>query len=158
MYSYGWLSVTALICYLLLLIALLSAKRDRLINSFIYILTFMILWTAGSYFMRLMMWPSMRFWFHASLLGLMFFPLAFLNFITEFLNIKGRCGEKGWLVVLSVCFIINAKTEFFLAPPKMVEAADGFGTAFVYEFSWPVVLLFLIFGIIVVETLMIVFK
>lgn len=157
MYSYGWLSVAALVCYAFLLMTFLAAKKDRLTKSFMLLLVFMILWTGGSFFMRLQMAPSVRFWFQVSLLGLLFFPYAYLKFVTGFLNVKAKHGRTLWFVSYLILYLINVKTEVFLAPPKVIENSRG-GVAFVYDFSWPVVLLFVVTGILILELVTIIYR
>lgn len=158
MYSFGWLSVVALSCYAFLLMTFLAAKKDRLTNSFMLLLIFMILWTGGSYFMRLQMEPSVGFWFQASLMGLLFFPYAYLNFITEFLKIRHGCGKTCWFLLYLMLYLVNVKTEVFLGPPQVVYSGTGTGVAFVYDFSWPIVLLFLVTAMLLMEVFLIIYK
>ena len=56
--------------------------RDRL-N-----LVALILWTGGSFLMRLQVWPSVKFWFDISILGLLLLGFALFNFAFQFVGSK----------------------------------------------------------------------
>lgn len=72
-------------------LALLASQKNRLIFSFLILLVDMILWTGGSFAMRMCFGPSTSFWFDVSLIGLIFMPYVFYNFISEFI---GKKDEK----------------------------------------------------------------
>ena len=79
MYSFSMIPVIALLCYIFQLLSLLATKRNGQINGFIGLLIAMIIWTGGSWFMRMGYWPSVSFWFHVSLTGLMTIPLMLVG-------------------------------------------------------------------------------
>lgn len=141
MYSFGWVPITALLCYVFLFFAFAAAKKTKVINSFMFLLLVMVLWTGGSFFMRLQMWPSVGFWYHVSLLGVLFLPCSFMGFIMDFLDIKKSFFRKGMMLFFMAAFLINLATGVFLPPPAVVPASSG-AVSFVYDFSWPVILLF----------------
>lgn len=150
MNSFSIIPITALIGYVFFLMAFVAAKKTKLINSFIYLLIVMIAWTGGSFAMRQMMWPSVRFWFHISLTGMLFMPLGFLNFIEEFLAVN-RTNKKILFVITTVILVINAATEWILATPRPIE--DNGKITFVYTMHWQVVILFA-FCVIVILRMM----
>ena len=158
MYNYGWISVMALFCYTFLLMAFVAAKKSRLIYSFMGLLFTMILWTGGSYFMRLQLWPSMEFWFHISIFGLAFLLFTFLNFILEFIGRKRNKSRMIWFAVLLILFLVNLKTEIFLAPPEAVKIPGTTRMAFVYDFQWTVVILFAIFVLMIAQILAVIWR
>lgn len=61
--NYAYISIIALGCYGLLFLAFMAAKKTKTIRSFIVVLMVFLLWTGGSLFMRMLMWPSTEFWF-----------------------------------------------------------------------------------------------
>ena len=65
----------ALICYVVLLLAMLSSKKNRIINAFILYLTVFMLWTGGSVFMRMQLFPGYQYWYHVSIFSV--FAIAF---------------------------------------------------------------------------------
>ena len=56
--TYGYISMIAMLCYGFMLLMFLTAKRNKLVNSFLLVLIGLILWTGGSLFMRAEMWPN----------------------------------------------------------------------------------------------------
>ena len=58
MNSYAFISIIALYSYVFFMLAFLTAKKNRLIWDFIWVLFLMVLWTGGSLLMRGRMWPS----------------------------------------------------------------------------------------------------
>lgn len=67
--TYGYISCIALFCYVFMLLLMLAARRNKIANSFLILLIAMICWTGGSLFMRNLIWPGYRFWYHVSLSG-----------------------------------------------------------------------------------------
>lgn len=83
--TYGYISIIAMLCYGFLLLMFLTAKKNKIINSFLVVLTGLLFWTGGSAFMRAQFWPGYEFWYQVSLLGfyychmritVLFLPLA----------------------------------------------------------------------------------
>ena len=50
--TYGYISIIAMVCYAFMLLMFLAAKRNKIVNSFLVVLTGLLLWTGGSAFMR----------------------------------------------------------------------------------------------------------
>ena len=50
--TYGYISIIAMLCYGFLLLMFLTAKKNKIINSFLVVLTGLLFWTGGSAFMR----------------------------------------------------------------------------------------------------------
>ena len=142
MYSYAVIPIIALFCYMFLLISFLAAKKDNSIWAFMGLLMLMVAWTAGSLFMRLEYWPSMEFWFHVSLAGLLLLPVALFWFLRAFTGEEKLYGIPFWAAVIVMVVLVNGKTGIFLRPPVRVER--GAGAAYVYEITWAVLVLFAI--------------
>ena len=47
--NYVAIPIIALFCYVFLMIAIISARKNRLINSFLIVLGALVLWTGGSF-------------------------------------------------------------------------------------------------------------
>ena len=83
--TYGYISIIAMLCYGFLLLMFLTAKKNKIINSFLVVLLGLLFWTGGSAFMRAQFWPGCEFWYQISLLEsyychmriiVLFLPLA----------------------------------------------------------------------------------
>lgn len=59
--TYGYISIIAMLCYGFMLLMFLTAKRNKIINSFLVVLTGLLFWTGGSAFMRAQLWPGCEF-------------------------------------------------------------------------------------------------
>ena len=70
MNNYTYVSIIALYCYIFLFISLSASKKTKLIKAFMTLLMAMMFWTGGSFFMRSMFGPSVKFWYDISLLVL----------------------------------------------------------------------------------------
>ncbi len=140
MYSFAVIPIIALFCYLFLLISFAAAKKNQSIWAFMGLLVFMVVWTAGSLFMRLDYWPSTGFWFHVSLSGLMLLPVAFFMFLRAFIGDRRLYGILFWAAVIILVVLVNGMTGIFLAPPVKIQHGDQ--AAYVYEFSPKILVLF----------------
>jgi diguanylate cyclase (GGDEF)-like protein/putative nucleotidyltransferase with HDIG domain len=149
--NFAYVPVIALLCYSLLFLALIAAKKNRIINSFLFILVVLILWTGGAYCMRRQLPPSVDFWYNVSILGLTMLPYSFINFVCEFAEYRNVFVKKIWLVILIAVNIINVLTGFFLAPPEPIKQNGE--TVFVYHYTWPVAILFAIFVLVFLNML-----
>lgn len=140
-YSFSIIPVIALLCYTFQLISLLTAKRNSQIDGFMGLLLTMIIWTGGSWFMRMGYWPSVGFWFHVSLTGLLTIPLAFFIFLRRFMEVEKTYHIHLWLAAIVLLLVFNYKTELLLKAPEVISSATG--DAYVYDFSWPVIFFFI---------------
>lgn len=142
MYSYAIVPVIALFCYMFLLLSLLAAKKNGSIHAFMGVLLLMVIWTAGSLFMRLEYWPSMEFWFHVSLAGLLLFPVALFLFLRTFIGETRLYGIPFWAAVIVLAVLVNWKTGIFLKAPVRMHAEAG--GAYVYEITGMIVVFFVV--------------
>ena len=139
--TYGYISIIAMLCYGFMLLMFLTAKRNRIINSFLVVLTGLLFWTGGSAFMRAQLWPGCEFWYQVSLLGILLLPYAYYRFILAFGGEKSGIAGRIYFVVMLTCFWLNAQFGVFLEAPKMVEKNGA--AAFVYEIK-PAIIVFFI--------------
>ncbi|MDD4112658.1 MAG: diguanylate cyclase [Herbinix sp.] len=155
--DFAYISTIALLCYIFLFIVFFAAKKNKIVFSFLFILAAFILWTAGSFCMRMQLWPSVKFWYDISILGLTLLPLAFLVFIREYASIEKIKSLGIWIPIILAINIINISTGFFLSAPSVHTSLDG-KSSFVYEFTWEVYLFFGIIMVIVANMLYILMK
>ena len=132
--------IAALLCYTFLLLAFMAAKKTKLINSFIIVLCAMILWAGGSFCMRALIWPSIKFWYDVSIVGLTLMPLSFFIFVEEFVGTKESLAKKLWFMLVVVINVVNISTGALLAHP--VLTATGEELRFVYHPTWLVGIMF----------------
>ena len=139
MIGYSWVPVFALICYLFLFLTLVATKKSKETVSFMTLIVIMILWSGGSFAMRIQLWPSPYLWHHVSLLGMFLLMWGYYNFILSFLDEKHRRGSLFWLLFHGSLFIVNCFTGVFVPLPKIVNSADS--VQFIYEYTWFIYLL-----------------
>lgn len=149
MSDYLFISIIALYCYAFFLIAFLTAKRTRLINNFIIVLINMVFWTGGSLLMRARMWPSYEFWYHVSVIGIWLLPCTYYRFIRDYAGVEKNSMDNIPVILLVIGSVINAFTNFFLAPPEIVR--QGENIQFVYNMEWPVVIMYGLCAVVVVR-------
>ena len=146
MESFGYVSVIALFSYTFLMMVFLAAKKNRLINRFLFLMFLMICWSGGSMLMRFEMWPSYIFWHHVSVTGLLFLPFAYLLFVNAMAEKKSGFIERLFLILLSATCILNIATNCFLRYPHIVSGKNG--NRFVYTMVPATLWLFALCGVI----------
>lgn len=140
MIGYSWIPITALFCYLFLLLTfLVSPKREKVIRAFMLLMLIMILWTGGSFAMRMQLWPSVNFWHHVSLLGMMMVASGYYNFVLDYLEEQHSRGRYLWILVHLLLFIVNCFTGLFIPEPLIVTS--GGSVQFIYHYTWHIYLL-----------------
>ena len=154
MNGYSWISIVSLFCYLFLFLTFLAAKKTkRVIYTFMDLLVVMILWNGGSLCMRLQLWPSVNLWHHVSLLGMMLLPVAYYLFVLDFLEEKSG-WRRFWLIFYLVLFAVNAFTNFFVPLPEVLIQHGS--AQFIYNYGWPIYLLFFFVILSVVQLIFII--
>ena len=157
MNGYSWASVISISCYLFLFLTfIVTKKREKVINSFIMILAFMILWNGRSFCMRMQFLPSVNFWHHVSVLGIFIMPYCYINFLGNFFDEQGGNGRKVWLIIYAAIFVFNCITGFFIPLPEVVQSGET--TQFLYHYTWAVYLLFGIVAITVIQMLSMIWR
>lgn len=132
--SFVYISICALLCNLFLLITFSVSRKNRIINAFVLALLASSTWTAGSVFMRMQLWPSVKFWYDLSLLGMWMFPCSILLVVRRYMG-KGY-ALSDWIVLLLVLIanVYNMTTQRLLAAPAPVMQPSG-EIAFEYTFT-----------------------
>lgn len=138
--SFVFISIMALYFYAFVMLAFLTAKKNRLIRDFIFVLFTMVLWAGGSLLMRLQAWPDYRLWYHVSLAGIWLAPYAYFCFIRDFCGIRAKSIHRLWLILPLLGFLFNFMTGWLLAAPRIVEEQGC--VQFVYEMGWQVVIMY----------------
>lgn len=126
MNSYASISIMALVCYLYLFLALAASEKTRLIRSFMLLLAAMILWTGGSFAMRMQFGPSVRFWYVFLYWDSCFYRMYFI--ILQRFSVVGQ----GWLLLCMAgffrCYEYHQHTDTFLSGSSAAcESAWGNG-------------------------------
>lgn len=140
--AFDYIPVIALACYTFLFLVFLAAKKNRIVTSYLFVILASMVWTGGSFFMRIQLWPSYQFWYHVSLGGLLYLAYALFYFVNAFSGQRRPGFCKFWFLLLTAGFVANIPTGIFLKWPDLV-LVDG-NAVFVYEMSWTVGVLFAI--------------
>ena len=147
--TYGYISIIAMLCYGFLLLMFLTAKKNKIINSFLVVLTGLLFWTGGSAFMRAQFWPGCEFWYQVSLLGILLLPYAYYRFILAFGGVRNGSTGRIYLVIMLICFWVNAQFGAFLEAPEMVEKRGV--QSFVYEIKPSIIAFFIPAGFFLIH-------
>mgnify|MGYP000083202964 FL=1 len=142
--TYGYISIIAMVCYGFMLLMFLAAKKNKIVNSFLVVLTGLLLWTGGSAFMRAQFWPHYAFWYQVSLFGILLLPYAYYRFILAFGGAREGMTGKIYLAAMLTCLVLNIWNGVFLACPELVEK-NGRPT-FVYDIKPTILVLFFLVG------------
>ncbi|MEG0814081.1 MAG: diguanylate cyclase [Clostridium sp.] len=155
--NFIYIPIIGLFCYVFLFMTLLAAKKNKIINAFLWVLGAMILWTGGSFFMRMQLWPSVKVWYDISIFGLLLLTFSLFNFACEFVKRKQITYKIFWAVGLIILNLINITTGFFLKAPQPVIEENG-ETVFIYKITWAIAFLFIYSAAIIIHMLTIFFK
>lgn len=145
MSNFAIVPAVALVCYIFLLVSFLAAKKDAAIYAFMELLLTMFIWASGSLFMRLAYWPSVSFWFHVSLTGLLVIPFIFFRFLQKFLCVDKRYHICFWAAVTSLILLVNYKSGIFVQAPQVLSLENG-RSVYVYHMGWLSVVPYLVEG------------
>jgi len=115
------LPLIATICNIFLLFTLLTAKKTGPVKSIMFLLSVFILWTIGSAFMRLNVYPSMEFWWKVSLTGLFLVPYSYYIVACSFVNKKGYIPKIIYGIVTVIIVIMNMKNAFLTVPTIILQ-------------------------------------
>lgn len=132
--SFTFISSLALLCYVFLLITFAHARGNKVITSFKLVLYACAVWAGGSLFMRLQLWPGIKFWYDASLLGLCLVPCAVVSFLHRYAGEKSDLQDNVILIAVLGVNLINILTSGLLPPPEAVTLPDG-DVSFIYTFN-----------------------
>ena len=122
------------LCNLFLLLTFLSAKKDKLVLSFMGLLVAFTLWPLASFFMRVSLYPGEEFWFHVSMTSILFVPLLIYFFLHHYTNRRGSF----LLGLFSIGTLLMAGMNLFglfIATPHIETSGSG-QPLFSYHISW----------------------
>ena len=131
MHSFAFIPLIALLLFLLEFCTLAAAKKNPLVSSFLFMLVFLIAWSGGSLLMRVQFLGLIAPWFHLSLIGLWVAAIALDELLARFAGTRMSLPEKAFGALLAVVLAANVATDWFLAPPQLVEGANGY-SLFIY--------------------------
>lgn len=157
MYNYSFISINALFCYMILFVAFMAAHKNKIINSFLIVLAGFVLWTGGSLAMRMELWPGVEFWFHLSIVGLIFLPFTFFNFVHSMVDSDDYALWWVWLIVAVINNFLNIRYGFYIPCPEVVRLASG-SAGFVYHIGWPITILFAAMAMPIIQMVLLVRK
>lgn len=115
----------ALLCNIFLLMTLLTARKNKTINSFMLLLGSFILWSCGSLLLRLQFFPSANFWNLICLDGMLLVPWFYYLLAIHYLNIRGFLLKVLW-GVCTVGMLIMNHMNLFLSTPVITTANNTF--------------------------------
>ena len=121
-------------CNMFLLFTFLSAKKDKLMRSFMWLLIAFTVWPLASFFMRIGLYPGVTFWFQASVTAVFVVPLCIYCFLHHYTNQRGTF----LLSIFYIGTIIMVLTNLFgayLINPQIAIAESGARTV-EYGISW----------------------
>lgn len=128
-----YVNVIALCCFTVLFATFLAAKKTPEISTFMLLLADCIVWLTGAIFMRLQLWPGVKFWFYVSFLSLFAVAWCFYLFLLRFARRREPFTLAVWTILNGTELLISV-TGFFLKPP--VPTATPEGTVFLYSVGW----------------------
>jgi hypothetical protein len=144
-----YINLTALCCYMFILVTFLAAKKTPEIKSFIIVMVGFTFWTGGSILMRLRVFPGIDFWFSVSIMSLFALALLIYFFVCTFAHLKGYFLK----MILTACTLVLellTALGLILSAPSMSVRDDG-GIVFVYSIDWAILFpcVFFLFYIII---------
>ncbi len=131
----------ATVCNLFLLLTFLSARKNRLIASFMLLLTAFTLWPLASLFMRLNLVPGDLFWFQVSMSAIICVPLFIYMFLYNYTSSRGFFLMLLFTLGTIIMVFLNARGLFITNP--LVTVDESGNRLFVYEISWASIFLVL---------------
>ena len=99
--------------------------------------------------MRAQFWPGCEFWYQVSLLGILLLPYAYYRFILAFGGVRNGSAGRIYLVIMLICFWVNAQFGAFLEAPEMVEKRGV--QSFVYEIKPSIIVFFIPAGFFLIH-------
>ena len=134
------------VCNLFLLLTFMSAKKDKLIRSFMGLLVAFTTWTLGSFFMRIGLYPSEHFWYQVSMTGILFVPVCIYGFLHHYTNRRGTFLLISFHIGTVLMTILNIANVFF-ANARVVVSETG-ARGFTFDMTPWVALLVLFAGFV----------
>lgn len=122
------------VCNLFLLLTFFSAKKDKLIRSFMWLLVGFTTWTLGSFFMRIGFYPNEYVWFHVSMTSIIFVPVLIYGFLHHYTNRRGTFLLTLFRAGTILMAILNLN-NVFISNPHIVISEKGIH-GFSFDITW----------------------
>ena len=137
------------LCNLFLLLTFLSAKKDRLVLSFMGLLIAFTMWPLASFFMRISLHPGQAFWFQMSMNSILFVPLMIYYFLYHYTNRRGSFLMNTYTAGTTVMVVMNL-FDLFITDPRISTSPNG-QSIFTYGIS-PLSILPVLFSVLVLSS------
>lgn len=131
---YIYIPFISAVCNLFLLLTFISAKKDKLIRSFMWLLVSFTTWTLGSFFMRLGFYPNEYFWFHVSMTGIIFVPVMIYGFLHHYTNRRGTFLLSLFRIGTIFLAVLNLN-NVLIANPQIKGSENGIH-GYTFEITW----------------------
>ena len=146
----------ASLCNLFLLLTFLSARKDKLIRSFMMMLIALTVWPLASLFMRLGFFPGEVFWFQLSMTAIICVPLSFFMFLHRYTK------TRGFLLTLffnagTVIMVVLNLMQIFIRNFHITELSSGQATLS-YDITWASVFLLLFSAAEICASFMLIYR
>lgn len=122
------------VCNLFLLLTFISAKKDKLIRSFMWLLVSFTTWTLGSFFMRIGLYPNEYVWFHVSMTGIIAVPVMIYGFLHHYTNRRGTFLLTVFRLGTILMAVLNLN-NVFISNPRIVVSENGIH-GFTFDITW----------------------
>ncbi len=147
--SFNLIPLIGLLCNVFLFLTLWTAKKSPVIYSFMALLVAFIMWTGGSLFMRLEMYPGMLFWFEISLSGICLVPYLYFLLACTFTNERAIFLKYLWGVLTVVVIVLN-QFDAFIAHPLITNSQGEKEFQYIVQ---PIVWLLILYAILVLGSI-----
>ena len=134
------------VCNLFLLLTFISAKKDKLIRSFMWLLVSFTTWTLGSFFMRIGLYPNEYVWFHVSMTSIIAVPVMIYGFLHHYTNRRGTFKLTVFRLGTILMAVLNLK-NVFISNPRIVVSENG-THGFTFDITWATYILVVFAGIV----------
>ena len=121
-------------CNLFLLLTFLSAKKDKLMRSFMWLLIAFTIWPLASFLMRIGLYPGETFWFQVSVTAVFVVPLFIYSFLHHYTSQRGTFLLTVFHIG-TVLMVITNLLGLYLTNPQISISESG-KRVVEYGISW----------------------
>lgn len=114
----------SLLCNVFLFFTLLTAKKNAVIYSFMALLISFVMWTCGSYFCRMELYPGTYFWWQVSVTGICLVPYLYYLLACTYTNERSTFLKLLWGFVTILLVVMNLLDLFMSHPVISVENGE----------------------------------
>lgn len=155
-YLYIAIPLLATLCNLFLLLTFLSARKDKLIRSFMMLLIALTLWPLASLFMRLGFYPGEVFWFQMSMTGIICVPLGYFTFLHRYTKSRGYVLTTVFNIGTLLMVVLNFM-QLFITNFSVKTLSSGQATL-TYDIAWPSVFLIVFAAVEIVAAVWLIYR